>query len=409
VKSGGPNLLAQELHGARHGLVAVHTMTCATRLLPVYLALTDGNPHVTWTFTVAPDDYNEGVPDFLARKGFRMVGWKKLVEQRQKDFGVVLAAASGGLHKLQIPVVRMAHGALFDKYTTRRNGTGVEATRQRHGLGAESVERHGRAIATRLVLAHEDDVMTLDPTKMGLLDSARVMGDPLVDQIDAHLHLSERYQRELDVGPGMKLVVVSSTAGKRCLWLDRPDLFRRLVSELPPDRYRVVVVLHPNLWHSYGRTAVLDMLRTACANGVRVVVPEDDWIVPIIAAHWVLADHGSALHYAARTNAALLTVAFSHDDVASGSARDELGRQVPALVWNDPIEPQLLAAAQPNVMARYASAGSRLSSQPGRFAANMRREVHEILGISEPSAPASLPELVVPRLITRSSDAWSTS
>jgi hypothetical protein len=390
---------AQELGGARRGLIAVHTLPCATRLLPIYEMLADCNPRMLWSFTVPPDDYNHGVATFLRNRGLKVLKWKRLVNELQLHFGVALAAAWGGLHKLQMPVIKMAHGARYEKKTPRRPGSGAETPRLRHGLGVESMVWHARTVASRVVVAHKDDIAALDPTVAGLIESARVMGDPIVDQIDGHLHLRERYREDLELEPGMKLIVVTSTAGRRCLWLDRPELLHRLVTELPAQQYRIVAILHPHLRHVYG-TQLDIALRRLLARGLRLVPPDQDWMVPVIAADWVLGDHGSVLQYATRTPAVLLKSGFATDEIATGSARARLGEQVPALVWNQPIEPQLLAAARPEVVARYASAAQQLSSQPGRFAANLRREIHHLLGVAEPEVPARLPDLVVPKLIT---------
>lgn len=398
MRSRGRILLAQELSNVHRGLVAVHTVLCATRLLRIYEALAECNPRVLWSFTVPPDDYKAGVREFLAAMNIETIPWKQVVNELQVHFDVALAASWGGLHKLRIPVIKMAHGALYEKTTPRRAGAGAEMPRYRHGLSPERMMRDGRMVAFRTMLAHEDDLASLAPEAR---EHARVLGDPITDQIDEHLHLREWYRQELKIGPGVRLVVVTSTAGARCLWLDRPELLHRLVSELPTDRYRVMAVLHPNLRHAFG--SQMDVaLRRPLAAGLQLVPADQDWAVPLIAADWVVGDHGSVLHYASRTEAALLTAGFAHEEVAPGTARAQLGESVPELVLEQPLEPQLLAAARPEVVARYASAGDRLTSQPGRFAANLRREIHDLLGIAEPAVPARLPELAVPKLIAAS-------
>jgi hypothetical protein len=46
--------------------------------------------------------------------------------------------------------------------------------------------------------------------------------------------------------------VVSSTWWHLSLSGSRPELFRRLLAELPVDSYQVVGILHPNTWHGHG-------------------------------------------------------------------------------------------------------------------------------------------------------------
>ncbi|EWM12084.1 hypothetical protein [Kutzneria sp. 744] len=390
----------QELNGVHRGLIVLHTAVTANRLLPIYEALAYCNPHVRWHFTVGPDHYNGGVAESLAARGIEIINWKTLLNGLQPNFGVALAAAFGGLETLTIPVVKLTHGALNDKTTPRGLGLGAETPRQQYGLGGESLQRHGREIATRLVVAHEDQLAPFAREQNRWLDTVRVMGDPLVDQIDAHLHLRDYYRKLLGVEPGMKLVVVTSTAGPQSLWRNRPEVLDRLVRELPPDRYRIIVIMHPHL--DYAWRAQLDAtLGRLYAAGVRKVPADQDWAVALIAADWVIGDHGSVLHYATRTPATLLTAGFASGEVEPGSARALLGRVVPELADDRPLEPQLLAAAAPEVVGRYADAGRQLSSCPGEFAANLRRELHHLLHAPEPDVLARMPELVVPTLIDR--------
>jgi len=395
VSSSGRILMRQESSGACRGLFAVHTIPCATRLLPIYEMLADCNSRVQWSFTVPPDDYNSGVREFLAGRGIETLIWDRLVDESQTHFDVAVAAAWGGLHKLRMPVLKMAHGARFEKVTPRLAGRGAEVRRHRHGLSPERTIRDGRVVA-RLMLSHDDDLACLEPA---VREHAKVLGDPVVDLIRRHLPLRDRYRRALGIPPGVRLVVVSSTAGERCLWLDWPELLYRLVTELPAARYGVIAVLHSHLRHTFG--SQLDVaLRSSVKAGLRVVPADQDWAVPLIAADWVIGDHGSVPHYATLTGAVQLTGGFARDAVEPGTARGRLGYLVPALVPDEPLEQQLIAAAQPEIVRRYATAANRLSSQPGRFAANLRKAVHDVLGVPEPAVPARLPDLVVPRLIS---------
>ncbi|MFD4640767.1 hypothetical protein ACFWN2_25860 [Lentzea sp. NPDC058436] len=397
MKSSGRILLRPEVDGVRRGLIAVHTIPCATRLLPIYQMLADCNPRILWSFTVPPDDYNSGVRRFLEDRGIETIKWSRLVDEVQGHFDITLAAAWGGLDKLRMPVVKLSHGALHEKATPRRAGAGAEMPRHRHGLSPERMIRDGRTVASRTVLSHDNDLAALDPV---LRAQARVFGDPVVDQISAHLHQREHYRRQLDIPTGARLVVVTSTAGRSCLWLDRPELLYRLATELPAEGYRVLAVLHPHLRHVFG--SQLDVaLRTSFEAGLRVVPADQDWAVPLIAADWVIGDHGSVLHYATLTDATLLTAGFAHDEVAYGTARAALGGLVPSLTADRPLEEQLISAARSEVVARYASEKEHLSSRVGHFATDLRREVHSVLGVPEPVVPARLPGLTIPRLLSR--------
>ncbi|HEX6356041.1 hypothetical protein [Actinophytocola sp.] len=385
-----------ELKGIRAGLVVVHTIPSATRLWPIYCMLAQANSGVVWDFVVAPDRYNAPVLRFLADRGVVVVSWEDLVKGDQRRYGIALAAARDGLELLRMPVIQIAHGALREKWTPLSAGAGVLMPRTRYGTGVDFGVHQGRTVARYLVQAHRDEVDALDPE---LRSIAWTLGDPMVDQFDGHLDMRESFRADLDIGCGQRLVTVTSTAGRHCLWRDWPELLHRLVTELPQHRYQVIAILHPHLWYAFGED-LLNALRPSLRRGLRVVRPDDDWPVPVIAADWVLGDHGSVFHYATRSSAALLTAAFHHPSVYPGSARSELGRLVPSLSRMDQIEARLIEVAHPDVRRLYAHAGERLSSEPGAFAANVRRLVHDVLKVREPTVSACLPPLEVPRLIT---------
>jgi hypothetical protein len=385
-----------EFDDTRAGLVVVHTIPSAARLWPIYCMLAQVNPGVVWDFVVAPDRYNEPVHRFLSDRSVVVVPWDDLVKGDQHRYGVALAAARDGLELLKMPVIQMAHGALREKWTPLSAGAGVEVPRARYGTGVDFGTHQGRTVASHLVQAHRDEVAALDPQ---LRSIARTLGDPVVDQLDGHLGMRDSFRTDLGIGRDQRLIVVTSTAGRHCLWRDWPELLHSLVTDLPQHRYQVIAILHAHLWYAFGED-LRYALRPSLREGLRVVHPDDDWPVPVIAADWVLGDHGSAFHYAARSPAALLTAAFHRPSVYPGTARSELGQLVPSLSPTDQIEARLDEVAHPDVRKRYAHAGERLSSEPGAFAANLRSLVHDVLGVREPTVPACLPPLEVPRLIT---------
>ncbi|WP_104481411.1 hypothetical protein V5P93_004297 [Actinokineospora auranticolor] len=157
------------------------------------------------------------------------------------------------MHKLTEPVLVMAHGALRDKVAPVRAGAGKQTESHRYGTSAQDTVHAGRAIAVRQLLAHDDQVAAYNGHHEAVRESLRVVGDPVVDQLLAELHLRAEHRAALGVRPDQRLVLVTSTGCAHNLWLDQPGLMRRLVTELPSDRYRVVGVLHPNIWHSYGK------------------------------------------------------------------------------------------------------------------------------------------------------------
>jgi hypothetical protein len=191
--------------------------------------------------------------------------------------------------------------------------------------------------------------------------------------------------------------VVSSTWGAQSLFNQYETLLPRLLTELPRDSYRVIAVLHPNIQVEHGRFQI-DLWLDECRRmGLRVVEPQDDWQAAVIAADWVIGDHGSVTPYATLATAPVLLATFPGAAVALGSPPAALAQVAPRLKLSrldPPIEAQLHTATTDS--ASTALVGRRITAEPGRFAANMRRLLYRILELPEPRWPAELPPIRSP-------------
>jgi hypothetical protein len=382
--------------GCRRVLIVAHTVPSATQLLRV-VPLLRSDRRVQIHFTTAPDDFGDGVDDVLRELGVKPISWDAAA---RAPYQLALAASLGELYKVHAPIVTLPHGAGHHKLVSAKPGAGPLAAREVYGFDRPRLIRDGRFIPTKITLSHTDQLAQLEESCPGASQAqvGAVVGDPIHDQIIAGLPDRAGYRRALGLRDGQWLVVVSSTWGAQSLFNQHETLLPRLLTDLPRESYKVIAVLHPNIQVEHGRFQI-DLWLDECRRmGLRVVEPQDDWQAAVIAADWVIGDHGSVTLYATLATAPVLLATFPGAAVAPGSPPAALAQTAPRLELGrpgPPIEAQLHAAATPS--ASTALVGQRITSEPGRFARKMRRLLYGILELPEPPWPAGLPPIRIPR------------
>jgi hypothetical protein len=376
----------------RSVLVVVHTVTSGQRLMDV-VRLIGGDPRVQVVFTTAPDVFGAGVSDFLRAVGGIVVSWLQATQTR---FDLALAASYGSIDQLHSPLVVLPHGAGYGKFASVGPGQAVQpghpaAVREPYGLDGQRLVRDGRVIPAAIVLPHQADLVRLARTCPPAVAAATVAGDPCFDALLASAGKRPVYRECLGVGRDRQLLVVTSTWGQRSWFGATPQLLDRLLTELPSDAFRVVVLLHPNIWYGHGRWQIQAWLGNCLDRGLGLLPPEADWRAAIIAADWILADHGSLGVYGTAVHAPLMVSGAASPDLDPGSAQALLAETAPRLRPTRPLLPQLSRAAAIYCPARYEKVAARISSEPGRFGQNMRDLMYRLLRLRAPAqAPAVL-------------------
>ncbi|MBS2965668.1 hypothetical protein KGA66_21635 [Actinocrinis puniceicyclus] len=377
-------------------LIVVDTVTSGQRLLEVArLFEADFRVQVVFTSPVG-GVFDNGVGEFLAGIGALVVPWRQAVDF---DFGLAVAAGHEGIHELHAPVVLLPHGAGFNKRVSAGQRGRVVAQREVYGLGAQWLVRDGALIPSALVLAHEEERARLALGCPQALSCAVVVGDPCYDRIEVSRPRRYAYRDALGVGPGRRLVTVASTWGPSSLLGRVPDLPGRLVAQLPPDEYQVIVLAHPNAWFGHGRWQITAWLTGALREGLGLVPPEADWRAVLAASDVVIGDHGSVSLYATAAGAPVAFAGQLSADVDRGSPLGELAAFAPRLSSRRPFAAQLERLGPDFRRDDYARVAGRITSKPGRFAPNMRRLLYRHLGLDEPAVasaaePAPLPTLI---------------
>ncbi|MFA1541429.1 hypothetical protein [Actinomadura monticuli] len=380
------------LSGLRTVLMVVHHLTAATRLADV-APLVERDRRVQTVYTVAPASaVGAGTARHLAASGALVVPFAQAAQTR---FDLAVAAGDGGLERLHAPVLVLQHGMGPGKLARRWDGTGPEAARPVAGMRREAIVAGGRVIPSVLGLAHRDHRRTLARVCPEALPVARIVGDLAFDRLLQGMPLRERYRAALGVD-GRQLVVVSSTWGPEALLGRNRDLVRRLAAELPADGYRIVLAVHPVTWGFHGFRQLRAWFDDCLRLGVGLLPFEEGWRAALAAADLVVGDHGSVSAYAAGAGIPLLLGAFPASDVVPRSLSDLLGRRVPHLAPDRPLLQQVRDAIGAPVAKDLRG---RLTSEPGRAAVLLRREMYRLMRVDEPAEPPvtdppPLPDLV---------------
>ncbi|MEU3772398.1 hypothetical protein AB0F11_04115 [Streptomyces sp. NPDC032472] len=381
-------------------LGVIHNVTSATRLLDV-LAVFEGDPRVRTVFTCTGSSaLDGGVAEFAAEHGLFLIPWE---EALAREFDLAVSTSRGGeLEKIRAPVVGAPHGAGYNKKLSRNPESGIRNPESGGGVGsgdgagafglsAEWLLHDGEVVPSAIVLSHEEQYARLGRHCPEAAPYAHVVGDPCADQLEASAPFREEYREALGVGPGRKLLLITSTWGGNSVLGASFDTVRRALAELPYDEYRVVAAVHPNAWYGHGGWQIRNWLEPALRAGLVLPPPAGQtWKAALCAADVFLGDHGSLSLYAAARGLPGLLAAFDPQAVAPDSPMAWLGERLPRL---DPMRP--LAAQLAGAVA-LPSAAARITSRPGRALALLRALCYRHLGLPEPESACVARPVPVP-------------
>ncbi|SDM71435.1 hypothetical protein [Allokutzneria albata] len=364
-------------------LVVLHNITTLTRMLDV-LPVFDSDFRVqlvaTWS---GSDPFSHGLREAVEELGMRTIPWEEATRIR---FDLAIAASHhGGLAELTTPLMILSHGIGYTKYSpgnrkseigNRKSVAGSEV----FGVSAEWVLREGEPLAEALVFPHRAQVQHLPAAAV---PTAVLAGDPCFDRMRASRGLREHYRRALDAR-GRTIVAVSSTWSEESLLGSGPELIRRLLAELPVDEYRVVAIVHPNVWHHHGPSEVRRWFKDCLRAGLTLVPEIEGWRASLIAADCVIGDNGSVTAYGAALGKPVLLGAFP--DVPPGTAVDVLGELAPRLDPTRPLRVQVDRAVAEHSAGRYQAVTDLVTDAPDESAGLLRELCYRLLDLPAPTS-----------------------
>ncbi|MFE3646318.1 hypothetical protein ACFXO2_00450 [Streptomyces sp. NPDC059152] len=373
-------------------LVVVHTLAYAQRLAEVF-GLLEADLRVQVVFTAAPHAFGDGVSAYLRGLGIATVPWEQAI---RTEFDLALAAGSRGVHEVRAPIVRLSHGAGHIKLLRDASALAPGEPRPPGMMSRQHLTREGRLVPAAVVYSHDRDLAELARSCPEALPVAHVAGDPCHDRIAAGMPWRERYRTALGIAPAQGFVVVTSTWGPTSTFGRLDALLPQLLHQLPEPDYRAALLVHPNVYAGHGGWQVRSWLGACRRRGIAVVPPEADWQAPLIAADWVIGDHGSLTAYAALTDATVLLTAGPRREISAHSPLAALAATAPVLSPSHPLAEQLRYAAEQRRPDQYAQAAGRLSSAPGQFHRRMRTLLYRLLELGEPACAPVVPPVPLP-------------
>lgn len=385
-------------HVRKRVLAVVHTVTSGQRLLEA-VRLLEGDPRVQVFFTAGPDVFSNGVQEFLADIEGLVLPWSHAV---RTEFDLALAAAHGGLHELHAPVIVIPHGAGHNKLQSRRAGTITLAERNVSGLSRQWLVQDGIVVPRAIALGHEHERERLGRECPEALPAAEVVGDPCYDRIAASFSSRALYRQALGVSPEQSLVVVCATWGRGSLIGCDWGLLERLVTELPHERYRTALLLHPHVWNTHSPWMVRRWFAELSRKGLVLLSHRADWCGAVVSGDFIVGDHGSATLYGAMTGVPVLAVGETGPggtELAPDSPLAELRSFVPRLRPDRQLQRQLTRSAATYRHDLHEKVAARITSEPGRHVRLMRSLLYRTLALRPPAVrpvtrAAALPVVV---------------
>jgi hypothetical protein len=251
------------------------------------------------------------------------------------------------------------------------------------------------------LLSHPEQLDRLARDCPEAAEVAVLAGDPCLDRMLASRPLRPVYRRALGAVDDRRLVVVSSTWGKTSLFGQHPDLPARLAASLTLDDYRVVLVLHPNIWQWHTRWQIRAWTESARRAGVRLLPEAEGWRAALVAADLVVGDHGSVTFYGAALGVPTALATAPTDAVAPDSAIGRFLRLAPRFDHRRPVREQLDALVGRPTSTDFATVTDLATSTPEQSMSLVRKEFYRLLDLPEPRTPAQPLAIPVPPDIER--------
>ncbi|MGW2588267.1 hypothetical protein ACWCYZ_44720 [Streptomyces virginiae] len=363
-------------------VVAARTVTSLVRVLDVVPEVVHDDPRITVVFAYdSTSAFNNGVLDLLRSMGCRTLPWAQLSEVAP-DL-LISASENIAVPPGDYPVLVLPHGVGFQKQVPDSAGPGTRLS----GLVPEDLLAARRAW---LAVSHPDQAAQLAAAHPGTVGRTVLVGDPCFDRLRASARWRDRYRAALDVLPGQKLVLVSSTWGEESLAGTCPGLPAGLLAQLPFDEFRVALVLHPNVWSGHGAWQVRVMQQTALEAGLIAVDPADGWQQALVASDLVIGDHGSVTLYGAAIGRPVLLGAFGSEAVP-GTTGYALRSEAGWLDSGGPLRVQLETAMEAHDTGRFAAVTTGAFAEPGKALLRLRELVYDLIGLAQPKQPGRGP------------------
>ncbi|MBB5851221.1 hypothetical protein ACFQ05_38000 [Amycolatopsis umgeniensis] len=366
-------------------LLVVRNGATLDRLLSLLQVLRGDVPEIR--FTIEPGSvFDHGLSRHVESRGYQVLTWQ---EATASSFDVILAAqASWQLAGLRGYLVVCPHGAGYNRLVPGSTGCDTVAT----GLVRSQLMHDGEVIPDLIYVSHAEQIGRLRESVPEAAERAVVLGDPVFDRIADSEVLRSRFRRKLGVAEGQKLVVVSSTWGRHGTLGTREDLIPKLLAQLPVHEYRLLVILHPNVWAGHSAGEVKLYLQDYCDSGLLYIPPNTPWEAGVIAGDILLGDHGSVTYYGAALGRPYLLVADGRAELDPVSPPALLSGESDYLDLEQDLLPQIERNLDPPEPAEVTAVAGAMFQERDRSWEILRNGILRAAGRPVPErAPRTIP------------------
>lgn len=367
-------------------------------------ALHPDPPDVMFVVEVG-SEFADGLGPWIESLGYKLLNW---ADATGRTFDVILAAhASAALGELQGPKFCFPHGAGYNRLVPALTGSDRYAT----GIVDRQLKTEsGIVIASKIGASHQEQVDRLGESCPEAAGRAVVIGCPVYDRIVASKPRRAEYRDCFEVLPGQKLVVVTSTWGQHGTVGREASLPKRLLAQLPSDEYRILLILHPNIWAGHSAAQIKSILREELDSGLVVIPPRARWEAGLIAADIVLGDHSSLSIYAASIGCRFLLTADGRVELVPESPLTRLCAEATRLDPRGDLRGQIEAHLMTPRKRSAEEVANTIFQEQGTSWAKFRREVRALAGLADLPEPPRMTPVEDPKPTTgRRVTAWTVS
>ena len=246
-----------------------------------------------------------------------------------------------------------------------------------------------------LVLAADSHgLVRLKGTLLALAENADEM---CYDRLLASIPFRAEYRRALGLSRDRKLVVVAPTWPCGRVAAGQFDLIERLLTALPPERYRVAAVVHPDVWRVHGGWQVRAWLAGLLDGGLLLLPSGEGWRAALVAANLLIGDHSPAMRHAAAIGLPVMLAVPGPRAVPADGVAELIYRRARPVRTDLPLLDQVEGAMRGDRSWQDGIA-ALMTSAPGRAGENLRAVMYRLLDLSEPTRPAPCPPVPLPCL-----------
>ncbi|WP_436774344.1 hypothetical protein [Yinghuangia sp. YIM S09857] len=250
-----------------------------------------------------------------------------------------------------------------------------------------------------MVLSHEEQLGRLAEGCPEAVSAAVVAGDPCLDELRASRAFRTEYREAWGLLPGQKFVVISSTWSRESQLGSAWEVVGHAVATLPRDEFRVVAVVHPNVWYGHSPWQLRAWMAPLQAAGLTVLRPEGDgWKAALSAADLVVGDYGSVTFYGAALGVPTLLSGLPSDGtLAPDSPIAELLPLLERVDRGVPLVSQVEGAVRRFLAdPRIGEVTAKATSVPGSSARILREVFYDTMQLPEPAAPVVVQPVELP-------------